>query len=80
MNNEFTPRKLLYRVNEAAEALGRSRTRIYELITTGELSVVRDGRSTLVTTESMYSFIDGLQAGDGDDGTAIDTAELDDAA
>jgi excisionase family DNA binding protein len=66
MTNEFMTSKLLFRVNEAAVALGRSRSRIYELINDGDLEVVKDGRSTLVTAESMHSFIGGLRAGETD--------------
>jgi excisionase family DNA binding protein len=54
--------KLLYRINEAAAVLGRSRSRIYELIAEGELEVVKDGRSALVTAESLHAFIESLRA------------------
>ena len=64
--------KLLYQIPEAAEALGRSRSRIYELIATQQLDAVKDGRSTLVTAESLRRFADGLR--DRGDQSAVDTA------
>jgi excisionase family DNA binding protein len=54
--------KMLYRINEAAAALGRSRSRIYESITDGELEVVKDGRSALITADSLHAFIESLRA------------------
>jgi excisionase family DNA binding protein len=40
-------------VNEALGALGVGRTKLYELINAGKLRVVRLGRRTLVSTESL---------------------------
>jgi excisionase family DNA binding protein len=50
--------KMLYRIDEAAETLARSRSRIYELISEGALEVVKDGRSALITADSLHSFIE----------------------
>jgi excisionase family DNA binding protein len=40
-------------VNEARGALGVGRTKLYDLINAGKLRVVRLGRRTLVSTESL---------------------------
>lgn len=53
--------KLLFRIPEAAEALGRSRSRIYELVEAGELELVKDGRSALITATSLQSFLETLR-------------------
>ena len=53
--------KHLYRIAEAAETLGRSRSRIYELVADGVLEVVKDGRSALITADSIDSFIGRLR-------------------
>jgi excisionase family DNA binding protein len=46
-------------VNEAREALGVGRTKLYELINAGKLRVVRLGRRTLVSTESLRELAQG---------------------
>jgi excisionase family DNA binding protein len=38
------PERLLYRVEEAAEAMGVSRTTVYELVWAGELATVKIGK------------------------------------
>jgi excisionase family DNA binding protein len=68
--------KHLYRIAEAAEALGRSRSRIYELIADGVLEAVKDGRSTLVTAESMHDFVGGLRADAGVTSPFAETSEV----
>ncbi len=42
---EGPPQRLLLRIPEAAETLGIGRTKIYELIATGELPTIRVGRA-----------------------------------
>ena len=46
-------------VNEARQALGVGRTKLYELINAGKLRVVRLGRRTLVSTESLRELAQG---------------------
>lgn len=40
-------------ISSAAGAIGIGRTKLYELINSGELDVVKIGRRTLVTTASI---------------------------
>ena len=68
----------LYRVGEVAQVLSRSRSRIYELITEGELESVKEGRSTLITAESIDSFINKLR-GVREPPPAVGDSKLDDA-
>lgn len=50
--------KLSYNVNEAAQAVGVGRTKLYELINRGELQTFRlDGR-TLIRADVLSSFVD----------------------
>ena len=44
-------------VNDAAKALGIGRTSIYALIREGRLTVVKLGRRTLVTVESLQKLV-----------------------
>lgn len=45
-------------INEAARVLGLGRTSIYALIADGRLDVVKIGRRTLVTTDSIHRLIE----------------------
>jgi hypothetical protein len=59
--NSPTPR-LGYRIGELCTATGLGRTMVYGLIGSGRLKVVRVGRCTIVTAESVHSL---LQSGLG---------------
>ncbi len=50
--------KLLYRLREAEEALGLSRTMIYRLIKRGDLEKVQIGDATRITVESVQALIE----------------------
>lgn len=52
--------KLLLRVDEAAEALGVSRSQVYVLIARGQLDAVTIGRSRRVPVEAVQAFIERL--------------------
>lgn len=54
---------VLYRVEEAAEALRLSRSVIYELIRSGRLRTVKEGRRRLVPVVALDEYVAGL---DGD--------------
>jgi len=45
------------RVNDAARMIGVGRTKIYELIAAGEIDTVKFGKSTRITTASLYDLI-----------------------
>jgi excisionase family DNA binding protein len=49
--------KLLLRPVEAAEAIGISRTKIYELLASGDLPSVRIGASVRVPVEALRAWI-----------------------
>lgn len=51
---------MLYRVDEAAEALRMSRSMIYELIRSGRLRTVKQGRRRLVPVEALSEYVDAL--------------------
>lgn len=51
---------LLYRPEEAASILGVSRTRVYDLIGSGQLRSVKLGRARRIPTEALRDFVDGL--------------------
>jgi excisionase family DNA binding protein len=49
--------RLLLTPVEAADALGLSRTRIYELMASGELPSVKIGRSRRISVAALHEFI-----------------------
>lgn len=55
------PAKLLLRVEEAADLLGLSRTRVFELIGAGQLESVKVGGSRRVPRAAVEAFVAGLQ-------------------
>ena len=58
--------RLLYRPAEAAIALGVSRSRMYELITSGEIPSIRLGGTWRVPVELLRQWIkEQLSAADG---------------
>lgn len=46
------------RVNDAARMIGIGRTKLYELIATGEIETVKIGKATRVTTASLRGLVD----------------------
>lgn len=46
------------RVNDAARMIGIGRTKLYELISAGELETVKIGSATRVTTASLYGYVE----------------------
>ncbi|MCL2090267.1 MAG: helix-turn-helix domain-containing protein [Micrococcales bacterium] len=53
---------VLYRVEEAADALRLSRTGIYELIRSGRLRTVKVGSRRLVPVEALGEYVNALDA------------------
>jgi excisionase family DNA binding protein len=51
------PDRLTYRVNEAAEVLGISRAKTYELIGAGEIPTVRIGGCVRVPVDALREWI-----------------------
>ena len=52
-----SPNRLLLRVQEAAETLGIGRSKIWEMIWTGELPVVRIGRAVRVPRDELEAWV-----------------------
>jgi excisionase family DNA binding protein len=52
----------LYRVNEAARVLSISRTVIYELIRSGRLRSVKEGRTRLIPASAVAQYIALLES------------------
>lgn len=58
MKREIPP--ILYRVEEAAEALRMSRSVVYELIRSGRLRTVKEGRRRLVPVTALTEYVADL--------------------
>jgi excisionase family DNA binding protein len=54
---------LLYRVEEAAAALRLSRSVLYELIRSGQLRTVKQGRRRLVPVAALAEYVASLESG-----------------
>ena len=50
------------RINDAARMIGVGRTKLYELISSGELETVKIGKATRVTTASLYKLVERRRA------------------
>jgi excisionase family DNA binding protein len=55
--------RLLVRPTEAAEILGLGRSKVYELLASGELPSVRIGKSIRVPLEALRQWVDARTAG-----------------
>ncbi|MBR7836977.1 helix-turn-helix domain-containing protein [Actinospica durhamensis] len=60
--NESRSEPLLYTIPEAATALRISRTKLYELLDSGELASIHIGRSRKIPAEDLRAYIDHLRA------------------
>lgn len=54
--------KLLYTVNEASVMTSIGRSRLYELMATGELESVKCGKRRLIPAEALERFVQSLRA------------------
>jgi excisionase family DNA binding protein len=52
------------RIPEAVRLTGLSRSRLYELMKSREIEVVKVGTSTLIPYESLRAFIEGRRRGE----------------
>jgi excisionase family DNA binding protein len=50
--------RLAYGIEDAAEALDLSRSRIYELIAAGEIAACKVGKRTLIPAAELTAFLD----------------------
>lgn len=57
--SSFAP--ITVRIPEATRMLGISRSRVYELITSGDIEVIKLGRSTLVPVAGLHALVQRLR-------------------
>lgn len=57
---------LLLTVEQVAEELALSRSRVYELLAAGALPSIHIGRSRRVALGDLRNFVNGLRSGDRD--------------
>lgn len=62
METPIVPKKLAYSVGEAAEALGVSKTTMYELVRTDGFPVIHVGNKRLIPIESFKRWIEECAA------------------
>ena len=55
--NAEVPRRVLYRVEEAAVMLGLSRSQLYELIRSGRLQTVTEGRMRPIPAAAIDAYV-----------------------
>jgi excisionase family DNA binding protein len=55
------PASRLVRIGEAAQILGIGRSKLYAMISTGEIATVKLGRRRLVRSETLEKFVVGLK-------------------
>jgi excisionase family DNA binding protein len=55
---DSNPLPLCVRVNVAAQMIGIGRTKFYQLISDGEVEVIKVGNATLITTASLSAFVE----------------------
>ncbi len=58
---EGAPQRLLLRIPEVAEMLGIGRTKIYELIATGELPTIRVGRAVRISVRTLQEWVEACE-------------------
>lgn len=56
------PDPLCVKINDAARMIGVGRTKLYELIATNQIEVVKLGKSTRVTMASLRALMTRLRA------------------
>jgi hypothetical protein len=56
----FPPDRLLFRVNDACQALGIGRSSFYKLVAEGKLTLISIAGRSVVSTENLLSFIRDL--------------------
>jgi len=58
---EGASQRLLLRIPEVAETLGIGRTKIYELIATGELPTIRVGRAVRISVSTLQKWVENRE-------------------
>ena len=62
MSGQQLVEPICVRVNDAARMIGVGRTKLYELISSGELEKVKIGKATRITTASLYRLVERHRA------------------
>ena len=57
MSGQQLVEPICVRVNDAARMIGIGRTKLYELISSGELETIKIGKSTRITTASLQRLV-----------------------
>lgn len=57
MSGDGPVEPICVRINDAARMIGVGRTKLYELISRGELEAVKIGQATRVTTASLHELV-----------------------
>ena len=57
--------RLLLRPEEAADVLGIGRSKLYDLLATGEVESVHIGSCRRIPVEGLHRYVDRLRAQDG---------------
>jgi excisionase family DNA binding protein len=55
------PQRLLLRIPEVAETLGIGRSKIYELIATGELPTIHVGRAVRISVSTLQKWVEARE-------------------
>jgi excisionase family DNA binding protein len=58
---EGAPQRLLLRIPEVAETLGIGRTKIYDLIATGELPTIHVGRAVRISVSTLQKWVEARE-------------------
>ncbi len=62
MSGQQSVEPICVRVNDAARMIGVGRTKLYELISSGELETIKIGKATRVTTASLHKLVERHRA------------------
>jgi excisionase family DNA binding protein len=62
--------KMLYRINDASEVSSLSRSRLYELMASGELESVKVGATRLIPHDALEAFVARLRQEAADERSA----------
>jgi excisionase family DNA binding protein len=54
--------QLLYRPKQAAQVLGISRDKLYDLIRAGRITSVKDGHARFITADALIAYVAQLKA------------------
>ena len=57
MTRPPSPEPICVKVNDAARMISVGRTKLYELIASGEIEAIKLGKSTRVTTASLHELV-----------------------